>query len=229
MESLNSSVGIGVSNKKEDVMLIQRLINAKNCAPSFTDKLRVDGDCGNKTIAVIKKIQAFIKISPDGVVGPNGPTFRYLRTFFTLGTVGVGYKIYGADSNQADKVYGTEGTIVAIQAVARLFQDAQSDIEEDKRALLQIGDISYSDGKVMSPHVSHRRGIDVDIRPIRKDSKNLPVSIGDPQYDQKRTKAVVEIIKKYTLTSSILFNDTAIAGVTYASGHHNHLHVRFKL
>jgi hypothetical protein len=70
--------------------------------------------------------------------------------------------------------------------------------------------------------------VDVDIRPVRKDRKHEPVTIHDPQYDREITRAMVGFLRKDPNLQVILFNDTTLAGVTYAKGHDNHLHVRFK-
>ena len=79
----------------------------------------------------------------------------------------------------------------------------------------------------MAPHGSHRRGVDVDIRPLRADGQRLPVTITDPNYSRDRTKLLVEALQAQSNLHLILFNDTKVQGVRFYEGHHNHLHVRF--
>ena len=80
----------------------------------------------------------------------------------------------------------------------------------------------------MPGHGSHRRGIDVDIRPLRKDKQKAPVTIHDNQYSREMTKQLVGLLQKDPNVQLILFNDSQIPGVRSSPGHDNHLHVRFK-
>jgi len=91
-----------------------------------------------------------------------------------------------------------------------------------------INDISYANGALMPPHASHRNGVDVDIRLLRKDGAKLPVTIHDAQYSHPRNKRVVELLWTDSNLSFILFNDTKISGVQYYVNHHHHMHAHFK-
>jgi murein endopeptidase len=91
-----------------------------------------------------------------------------------------------------------------------------------------INDISYANGALMPPHASHRSGVDVDIRLLRKDGAKLPVTIYEAQYSRPRNKVVVEILLSDSNISFILFNDTQIAGVQSYPNHHHHMHAHFK-
>jgi hypothetical protein len=78
MAQITGSVGRGGQNRREDVMTVQRLINAK--LPVGLAPLAVDGICGPKTIAAIQEYQRrnLHMNPPDGRVDPGGPTFRSL-------------------------------------------------------------------------------------------------------------------------------------------------------
>jgi hypothetical protein len=91
-----------------------------------------------------------------------------------------------------------------------------------------IGDMSFANGAPMSPHKTHRNGRNADIRPIRTDGKQMPVSITDVEYSRDRTKALVSLFRADINLKSILFNDAHVAGVTHWEGHDNHLHVSMK-
>jgi murein endopeptidase len=91
--------------------------------------------------------------------------------------------------------------------------------------LVGIGDISFASGGPMPPHSSHKDGRCIDIRPLRKDRRDVPVTIQDPAYDREATRALVASLRSHKNTKKILFNDTQIIGVTPWAGHDNHLHV----
>jgi hypothetical protein len=82
----------------------------------------------------------------------------------------------------------------------------------------------------MPPHSSHKRGVDVDFRPLRKDGAKAPVTIHDTAYSRARTAELVQYIRQHTTlpVKRILFNDPQIPDVQFFEGHHNHLHVRFE-
>jgi peptidoglycan hydrolase-like protein with peptidoglycan-binding domain len=72
--AISASVGKNAVNKSEDVLVIQNLLNKKGAT------LKVDGDCGPKTIAAIEKFQKdVLKFSvPDGKVDVGGKTWQKL-------------------------------------------------------------------------------------------------------------------------------------------------------
>jgi len=119
--------------------------------------------------------------------------------------------------------WGKLQVITALQQIGELWAAT-------KTTPISVGQISRRNGGPFPPHKSHRTGIDVDIRPMRKDGKNLPVTVHDKQYDAGATRAVVEMIRGNAKVKLILFNDPALvaSGLTrkYA-GHDNHLHIRF--
>ena len=78
----------------------------------------------------------------------------------------------------------------------------------------------------MPPHVSHRDGKEVDIRPMRTDRLSAPVNIHDAHYDRAATARLVALLLAEPNVHRILFNDQKIAGVMRWAGHDNHLHVK---
>ena len=81
--SISASVGLGGTNRKDDSMSVQELLN--KVPPDQggpVPLLDVDGLPWQKTIAAIKNFQR-IKVgfkNPDGRVDPNGPTLAALNT-----------------------------------------------------------------------------------------------------------------------------------------------------
>lgn len=70
---IGGSVGQGGKNDRDDVELVQQLL-----ADNGIDPGAIDGICGAKTIAAIRKLQSRFLRSPDGRVDPDGRSFREL-------------------------------------------------------------------------------------------------------------------------------------------------------
>jgi len=75
---ISGSVGRGGTNLRNDVLLVQQLINSH--LPIPLHPLKVDGICGALTIQAIEEIQRRnLRMNPpDGKVDSNGATFRFL-------------------------------------------------------------------------------------------------------------------------------------------------------
>lgn len=227
MYRLNGSVGQGGRNNHDDVLTVQLLLNKNTHIVDSIGRVPEDGNINDATTRAIIAFQRDVVrlSSPDGRIDPNGRSFRVLTgdaphgatvAFVQLTPDGSGYYLY---SNQ-DRCWGTPAAIQSIRNLAAAL--VRSGIE------IAVGDISFAQGGRMSPHGSHRRGIDVDIRPQRIDQARLPVNITDPNYSRERTNTVVQELRKDENLALILFNDQKIEGVRFWEGHHNHLHIRFK-
>lgn len=92
-----------------------------------------------------------------------------------------------------------------------------------------MGDLSFRCGGAMPPHGSHRRGLDIDIRPVRSDGREGRVAYNDPGYSRALTQDLVNRLRANgrLRVQYIFFNDPGVTGVRTWPGHHNHLHVRF--
>lgn len=93
-----------------------------------------------------------------------------------------------------------------------------------------VGDISLQYGGYMSGHVSHRLGVDVDVRPVRTYGEG-PTSYGWSTYSRYRTThLLVSHVKPRFPVRIIFFNDPALYGpyswINYWPGHANHFHMR---
>jgi len=88
-----------------------------------------------------------------------------------------------------------------------------------------IGNISLADGRSWSEHGSHDDGLKVDIRPLRRDRRPLPVTYNSPEYDRDETRKLVAAIWCVGSVRRILFNDRALPRVMWWPRHDNHLHV----
>jgi len=88
-----------------------------------------------------------------------------------------------------------------------------------------VGNISLADGAEFNPHRSHRDGLQVDVRALRRDGREAPCGIFDAQYDQTATALLVGLFQRHPFVRRILFNDSTIAGVQPSRGHDDHFHV----
>jgi penicillin-insensitive murein DD-endopeptidase len=127
---------------------------------------------------------------------------------------GNGYYSYSS----IDRQYGTQKTIDAIVDIGKSWFQNQG-------YLIGIGDMSFENGHVMTPHHSHRDGRCVDIRPLRLDHNGLPVNIASPDYDRNATSLLVSALIAHRNVGKILFNDAKAGKVTPWAGHDNHLHL----
>jgi putative peptidoglycan binding protein/penicillin-insensitive murein endopeptidase len=121
--------------------------------------------------------------------------------------------------------YGQASAIETVKRVAEkwhLLQPAKP---------MSIGQISRKGGGYFPPHSSHQTGLDVDVRPLRRDGLNIGVVIGHSQYDAALTKELIELWWKFAPVELVLFNDRncILANLSrpYA-GHSNHFHVRLR-
>jgi hypothetical protein len=228
MYRLGASVGQNGRNNHDDVLIVQTLLNKNAHIADSIGRVPEDGNCDDGTKRAIVAFQKdVVRIaSPDGRIDPNGRTFRILTgdaphgatvAFVQLTPDGIGYYIY---EKSMDRLWGTPNAIQSIRTLATNLNAVG--------IAIGVGDISFAQGGRMSPHKSHTRGIDVDIRPQRNDGVRDRVSITDDVYDREKTRLVVNEILKDDNLDFIFFNDNKITGVRFFAGHHNHLHIRFK-
>lgn len=126
--------------------------------------------------------------------------------------------------------YALPETISVIQGVAKRWHD-------NGEIPFGVGNMSLLDGRPYDNHTDHGEGLSVDIRPVRKDGRQVATSYKDPGYDREATQRLVDELRSSGRVEQILFNDPAIKGVTpwdqdkkpgeYKS-HDWHLHVKMK-
>lgn len=131
---------------------------------------------------------------------------------------GGGYYVYGTPDKG-------RGQYAHPQLLSALLEVARNWSYLDKRKF-GVGNISLADGEFFKGHKSHRSGLEVDIRPIRKDGSRLPCSIFSKQYDREATAALIALFRAHSKVRSVIFNDRSIPGVSHASNHSDHFHVQ---
>jgi murein endopeptidase len=144
--------------------------------------------------------------------------------------VGAGY--YRSAGNPAHQ-FGTVNVIAALLQIG----EAWESFHPGPTPLFGIGEISKEGGGPLPPHVSHRKGVDVDIRILRSDGAKSPTRITAASYSRQRTTELIRFILAHSTipVKLILFNDPVIHSapefrsvVQPYPGHDNHLHVRFR-
>ena len=129
-------------------------------------------------------------------------------------------KLYGEPSHGAYQ-YADPIMMTSILRVAWEWQTI------DKRRI-GVGDISMAGGPKPPDHESHRNGLQVDIRPLRKDGREEAVTWMDSQYDQESTAKLIELFRTFTPVSRIFFNGRGIPFVQPLQNHDNHFHVELR-
>ncbi len=76
---ISASVGRNAANRRDDVVTVQRLLIARG----FVSLGDADGDCRIPTVDAITAYQADFLRKPDGVVDPDGRTWRNLAATYT--------------------------------------------------------------------------------------------------------------------------------------------------
>jgi len=128
--SISSSVGRGGVNNRDDVLKVQRLINAKLPIPLLP--LAETGICESLTIGAIEEIQRRnLHMTPDGRIDPNGATFGFLagRSGSTVTTGGRKY------TNNPSEVVTRRTTPTAREVVSMLLQSWSDLAEKGARTL----------------------------------------------------------------------------------------------
>jgi len=141
------------------------------------------------------------------------------RGFFMLpqGYEGGGYYVYGTPDHGAAQ-YAHPDMMTLIMSVASRWQYA------DMRKF-GIGNLSLAGGTKFPKHETHRSGLEVDVRAIRKDGKQSPCNRYHAQYDYDATKRLITLFIMSGRVKNILFNDLHVPGVSYYTDHDDHFHV----
>ncbi|MBI4751643.1 MAG: penicillin-insensitive murein endopeptidase [Acidobacteria bacterium] len=196
-----------------------------------------DGKFGPKTERAVMEFQQDHGLEPSGAltsetatslesalatVASTNVTVVSTAVDTLLPASGTGYTHYLRGTNGRNQ-YGRATTIQAIQQLGIAWAAVHPEVP------FQVGHISLKGGGHFPPHGSHRKGVDVDIRPFRKDHNLVAVTIHDAQYDHALTKAFVQLVRTRHPNIVIFFNDPKLVNkeTRFVDGHDNHLHLRF--
>jgi penicillin-insensitive murein endopeptidase len=129
----------------------------------------------------------------------------------------VAYYTYGTPGGGAAQ-FAHPKLLSLISRIESLWQ-----AEDDRK--LGIGNISNAGGTKMRDHRSHRSGLDVDIRPLRHDGKNMRVTRFEKLYDRDATAKLIGLFLDSGEVDVVFFNDLRIHNVKFLIGHDDHFHV----
>jgi hypothetical protein len=131
-----------------------------------------------------------------------------------------GYYTYGTPANG-------EGQFTHPAALSVLF-DVEANWAANNNTKFGVGNISLESGAPFPPHKTHQSGLEIDVRPLRTDGLERPVTWKDKEYDREATQTLIDMFKKTGRVEKIIFNDPQIKDVTPSLGHDNHLHIKVK-
>ena len=121
--------------------------------------------------------------------------------------------------------FGQQSTIDAALAVGAAWKELHPDRP------MAIGHISLRGGGPMAPHATHQNGVDLDIRPERKDGQDIEVDIFDSQYDRALTTELINLWWEKAPVTLVYFNDPTVIAAKLsrqAANHHHHFHVKLR-
>lgn len=130
---------------------------------------------------------------------------------------GAGYYVYGTPGN-GGRQYAHSSLMSILFFIERKWQ------EIDERRF-GIGNISLAGGGKFKPHDSHRNGLQVDVRPLRKDGRHAGVKYFESGYDRDATAKLIRLFTQHPFVTKVYFNDRRIPGVFPLDSHDNHFHV----
>ena len=198
---------------------VQWQLNEKRAA-----RLTIDGVFGSRTRDAVIAFQRHAGIGQTGIVG--AVTWRALIWHFELPRfMGTGLCDYSVENGPAN--WGTAAAIAATEAAARVVYAAGY-------GRVPVGDASFEHGGSIPGHQTHRLGLDVDLRIMRKarDQCRWGGTWRMTTYDRSATRALVKAIRAAAPghVKLIYFNDPVLIGeglTTRFAGHDDHLHVRY--
>jgi penicillin-insensitive murein endopeptidase len=132
-----------------------------------------------------------------------------------------GYYTYGLMDRRPDRGGYQYPHPIMMQAILRVALEWQA---IDRRRI-GIGNISRANGVDDDDHASHQDGLQVDVRPVRKDGLEIPCTWADRQYDREATARLIALFRTFAPVKFVLFNDASIPFVRHANHHDDHFHV----
>lgn len=148
------------------------------------------------------------------------------RNYFMLPQApeGAGYYVYGKHDGRASNgayQYAHPSMMTAILRIEREWQAME-------KRKFGIGDISLAGGPAHKDHKTHKSGLEVDVRPLRKDGRQEPVRWSEREYDRDATAKLIGLFRIYSSADLIYFNDPDIPFVRVRVKHDNHFHVTLR-
>jgi peptidoglycan hydrolase-like protein with peptidoglycan-binding domain len=212
-------VRLSLGSSGPAVSAVQRELHAKrHLVPP------VNGVFGASTRTAVRAFQKHEGLTVTGVV--NRTTWRWLIWHFELPTFNTtslcDYSVGNGTANWA-----TSAATNQLEAAARV-------VAGQGHGRVAVGDASRQHGGDIAGHVTHERGLDIDVRLMRKgkDQCRWGGNWRAATYDRAATRALIVAIRATAPghVKLIYFNDPVLikAGLTTRhAGHDDHLHIRY--
>ncbi|GIW70860.1 MAG: hypothetical protein KatS3mg102_0402 [Planctomycetota bacterium] len=139
---------------------------------------------------------------------------RSQRGFLQMPASGRGYYSYAVPARR----WGRDYFVYGILRVG-------SDWAGSGYGRMGVGDLSLENGGPISGHVSHQKGVDADVRPVKRSGEG-PVTIHQSAYSRAGTQALIDLYYRHLPVTLVLFNDPHVRRVRWWQNHDNHFHVR---
>jgi peptidoglycan hydrolase-like protein with peptidoglycan-binding domain len=202
----------------EAVKGIQRLLNEKR-----RTKLPLTGVYDAAVAGAVSSFQAHARVTVTGIA--DAATWRRLLAHLELPAFGSTLCDYSVGNGQAN--WGTAAAIGQLEAAAASLRRAGI-------SRPAVGDLGFEHGGNIPDHATHEQGLDVDLRPMRRDDRQCSWGTNwrTSTYDRAATRALVRAIRATAPghVKVIYFNDPILIreGLTrWYTGHDDHLHVRY--
>jgi peptidoglycan hydrolase-like protein with peptidoglycan-binding domain len=185
----------------------------------------VSGSFGAATEAAVIAFQRHMGLARTGVV--DTATWRALAWHYETPRFGApGLCDYSVGNGAAN--WGTAEAIAVLESVGRTISSLGF-------GRVAVGDVSFEHGGPIPGHVTHQRGLDVDVRPLRRANSQCSIAgttWRSTAYDRAATRAMIQRFRGYAPghIKLIYFNDPVLIReglTTWHSGHDDHVHVRF--
>jgi peptidoglycan hydrolase-like protein with peptidoglycan-binding domain len=215
--ALAQPVSLGATGSA--VVALQRELVAKRGV-----SITVDGTFSSSTRSAVVAFQKHAGLAQTGVA--DAATWRSLVWHFELPQFTASSLCDYTTSNGAAN-WGTASAIDWLEAAGRWSVAAGY-------GRIAVGDVGLEHGGNIAGHETHERGLDADLRPLRKanDQCTWGTRWTYATYDRAATRALVKAIRSIAPghVKLVYFNDPVLISeglTTWYTGHEDHLHIRF--
>jgi peptidoglycan hydrolase-like protein with peptidoglycan-binding domain len=196
----------------------------------YDASVAVTGAFDAATVSVLRRFQGHMGLPRSGRA--DIATWRNLVWHYEYPDFGLASLCDYTDSTGGNGTagnWGTASTVAQIEAAAGRFAPYG-------RGGVGIGDISLHHGGEIAGHSTHEVGLDVDVRPIRKDERQCAPRGGSTwrssRYDRAATRTLIREIRAAApgQVKVIYFNDPVLIDeghTVWYRGHDGHLHIRY--
>ena len=186
--------------------------------------ISVTGTFGPATEASLLAFQRHAGLRRTGVA--DTATWRALVWHFEAPRFGTGLCDYSVGNGPAN--WGTAEATAVLETVGRA-------VAARGYGRIAVGDVSFEHGGAIPGHNTHRVGLDIDVRLLRKANDQCSVrgtTFRSTAYDRTATRLMIQTFRASAVghIKTIYFNDPVLIReglTTWFSGHDDHVHVRF--